>query len=326
MALLDPVRRFALEHSLIEHSPDARVVIEAYHYLPGDEAFPALPLLSYRLHGGQDDDGVLPLTCAYYLTNLASEVLDDMMDGERKTPWADWPLSRTVLAAVELLALSQDCLAKTPTEPATLREITERFSEAVLITSKGQRQSVERIASLTDYWRQATLKSGAFFAFGMWSGARLAHAPESDLAAALRFGARLGLLSQVMDDVFDFVTETPDTRDASIEFDSALPVVMALASTSGDVSVLQEALVTPVSERNDIWHRTTRQLILTLGGLANALAIGQKYREDLLGSLSTANPSTSAELRHHIESLTAIIGTAASLTTNRIAEHDFNPD
>lgn len=325
MSILDSVRRSVLQNSLLKESPDARAVIEAYRYHPDEEAFPCLPWLSYRMHGGWDDR-VLPLTCAYYLTNLASEVLDDLMDGETTTVWATWGVSRIVLVAVELLALSQACLAQTPTDAETLRELTERFSEAIFITSNGQRKSVQRIASLDDYWEQATHKSGAFFAFGMWSGAKLAGSPAPALKSATRLGAKLGVLSQIMDDVIDFVTETQATRSNSTEFDGSLPIVLALASTRSDVSALRQALLTAPSERTSDWYLSTRKLTVALGGLAHALAIGQTYREDLLQSLNDVDPTAASALRNHIDALTAVIRNVESLKFYGVAEHEQHPD
>jgi geranylgeranyl pyrophosphate synthase len=312
MSILEPVRHYALQHALLADSSDARAVIEAYRYQPAEEPFPCLPLLSYRMHGGKDDHA-LPLTSAYYLTNLASEVLDDMMDGEQKTVWANWGVSRIVLVAVELLTLSQACLARTSTDATTLRELIERFAEAIMITSSGQRKSVRQVQTLDAYWDQAVDKSGAYFAFGMWSGAKLAGAALDRLEAATRFGAKLGVLSQIMDDIIDFVTETPGARSNSTEFDSSLPVVMALASKHVDVPALQQALSISASERTNEWHNQTRRMIVDLGGLANAMAMGKLYREDLMKVLDQAPSPFTVEIRSHIDAVTAISLTAEAI-------------
>ena len=166
---------------------------------------------------------------------------------------------------------------------------------------------MRQVQTLDDYWDQAIDKSGAYFAFGMWSGARLAGASRGLLESATRFGAKLGVLSQIMDDVIDFVTESPGSRHHSTEFDSALPIVMALASKHPGVPALQQALRTPAIERVDNWHDRTRRLAVDLGGLANAMAIGKLYREDLVKILDQFPPDLSVELRNHIYGVTEII-------------------
>jgi len=300
------VRRFVLQQRLLTESPDARAIIQTYHYSASEEPFPCLPLLACRMFGGSDERA-LPLTGAYYLTNLASEVLDDHMDGEPNKLWSQWGGSRTTLAAVDLLMLSQACLAQTPVNADVLREVTERFSEAVLITSSGQRKSVQRVDSIDAYWRQAIEKSGAAFAFGMWSGARIADASPQELDAASRFGAKLGVLSQVMDDVIDFMSSETNIRGASFEFENALPVVLALASTHEHNAVLREKLGTPTQERTNEWYQGVRRLVLELQGLSLALTLGRQYRDELLDGLNQMGPGQGIELREHIDVLTAII-------------------
>lgn len=306
MSLLEPVRQFVLRQRQVNESPDALTVIHAYRYSAGEEAFPCLPLLACRLYGGRDDLA-LPLTGAFYLGNLASEVLDDQMDGEQDKAWSQWDGSRATLAAVDLLMLAQLCLAQTLVPVEILREVFIRFTEAVLTTSRGQRKSVQPVRSIEAYWSQAVEKSGACFAFGMWSGAKIAGASTAELDVVARFGAKLGVLSQVMDDVIDFVSPTAHTRVDPFEFDSALPVVLALAQDHPGSAALARELDKPHEGRTVLWHQDTRQRVLDLHGLALALKIGAQYESDLLSALNRWPPEQCVELREHILTLTATL-------------------
>jgi len=168
-----------------------------------------LPRLSYQACGGTRN---FPpeVSAAWYLFYIAADLMDSVQDRERRfdlenTPysfseWLNLASSFFFIAnslLVELLDQNYD--------QERVRSVLQAFPTNLLEMCEGQQQDLSAgEISLADYLALLRKKSGTFFSLACSAGARLAGNEPSCLEDMAGFGAHLGCILQILDDLEDW--------------------------------------------------------------------------------------------------------------------------
>jgi geranylgeranyl diphosphate synthase type II len=218
-------RRRAVDEALDRYLPPATAypptIHEAMRYsvlAGGKRLRPLLVIAGAEAAGGRMAD-VLPTACAFELIHTYSLIHDDLpaMDDDeyrrgRLTSHKVFGEAMAILAGDALLTHAFGLVAanfglgKAPAEgfPRVIAEITEAAGTAGMIggqvvdvQSEGARVPAETLEYIH------TRKTGALIRAALRTGALLAGAADPVLDALTRYGARLGLAFQIVDDVLD---------------------------------------------------------------------------------------------------------------------------
>jgi len=180
----------------------------------GKRIRPALAVLTCEALGGRRVE-VMPFAVAVELMHNFFLVHDDIEDGDemrhgRPTVWRRYGLAHGVnvgdylharISAVLLRSL--DC----GVSPATLIRLFDLLAETLDHTHRGQaldinaRSSAE--ISVEQYLEMVREKTGYYLAAPVIGGAIVAGAPDEVVAAIREFGAAVGPMFQIMDDLID---------------------------------------------------------------------------------------------------------------------------
>lgn len=201
---------------------------------------PALAVLSAQV-GGAGPDPAIPAAVAIELVHNFSLLHDDLMDGDARrhhqpTAWTVFGSSAAILGGDAMLALAVQVLAAseaTGAQPAQrlLAEATGR-----LVTGQAADLSFESRSDvgLDECLQMAADKTGALLSCASAIGAVMVGAPPAVVDALARFGERLGLAFQLVDDLLGIwgtteVTGKPVLADLRARKKS-VPVVAALTA------------------------------------------------------------------------------------------------
>jgi geranylgeranyl pyrophosphate synthase len=189
----------------------------------GKRLRPALCVASYGIYH-EDYAPILPVASALELAHTYSLIHDDLpaMDDDdfrrgRLSCHKKFGEALAILAGDALLTLTFETIASCSSfEPGRLNQAILRLSSAlgtrdgmiagqVLdLAAEGRELKVDELEAIH------RSKTGALLSSSVWIGAWLAGAASNELDALLRFGEKIGLAFQVMDDVLD-VTESRET-------------------------------------------------------------------------------------------------------------------
>jgi geranylgeranyl diphosphate synthase type I len=309
--LVTPALRAAV-HTL----PSSMRRIAGYHFGWWDEAGlpvtedagkalrPTLALLAANAVGGAATDAV-PAAVAVELTHNFSLLHDDLMDGDttrrhRPTAWHVFGANQAMLAGDALLALAFDVLC-TSEHPGGARLLADAVQR--LLDGQHADLSFERRADvgLAECVRMAEGKTAALLRCACALGARFGEGSPDRVDALARFGDRLGLAFQVVDDLLGIwgdpsITGKPVFSDLRSRKKS-LPVVAALQGGS-----------TAAAELAVRYHRTESRsdddlahlagLVEQAGGQTWSVAMAHELLTEALAHLASADPDprSAAEL------------------------------
>jgi geranylgeranyl diphosphate synthase type II len=189
----------------------------------GKRLRPALCIASYGIYH-EDYRPILPVASALELAHTYSLIHDDLpaMDDDdfrRGMPSChkEFGEAMAILAGDALLTLTFETIASCPNfEAGRLNEAIVRLSRALStrggmiagqvmdLAAEGRELSVAELEAIH------RSKTGALLSNAVWIGAWLAGAAPNELDALLRFGQKIGLAFQIVDDVLD-VTESRET-------------------------------------------------------------------------------------------------------------------
>ncbi|MCX2733459.1 family 2 encapsulin nanocompartment cargo protein polyprenyl transferase [Saccharopolyspora sp. NFXS83] len=201
---------------------------------------PTLVLLAGRAVGA-DPLQVLPAAVAVELVHNFSLLHDDVMDGDltrrhRPTAWSVFGSGPAILAGDALLTLAAEVLTSSghPAAIAGLKELNATVLD--LVDGQSSDMSFERRSdvALPECLTMVGSKTGALLSCSCALGAFFGGASEERVEHLRRFGFRLGLAFQLVDDVLGIwgdpaVTGKPVHSDLRNRKKS-LPVVAALNS------------------------------------------------------------------------------------------------
>ncbi|MBV9844503.1 MAG: polyprenyl synthetase family protein [Kutzneria sp.] len=201
---------------------------------------PTLTLLAAEAVGGSPDSAV-PAAVAVEFVHNFSLLHDDVMDGDlsrrhRPTAWSVFGTGPAVLAGDAMLTLAFDVVASS-THPAA-QDGMRMLSNAVqkLVSGQAEDVSFEQRADvkLSECLAMAGEKTGSLLACACAVGGLFGGGSASEIERLGRFGEKLGLAFQLVDDLLGIwgdsvVTGKPVYSDLASRKKS-LPVVAALTS------------------------------------------------------------------------------------------------
>ena len=240
----------------LELSPSLGRLEEALRYSlePGGKRIRPVLCLAVTEAAGAEVEQALPAAAALELVHTFSLVHDDLPalddDSERRgRPSAHVAFGEAVaLLAGDALLGEAVRLALTYDDPGVARELVD----ATLGMIGGQHRDVT--GDYDDLAELHRLKTGCLFAASVGLGLRVAGVPEGDQAVWRAFGADLGLLFQVVDDILDgdgVASRIPPDEVRQLADMAADRVREALDGISGDTSVLR-GLVDGVASRINV--------------------------------------------------------------------------
>lgn len=193
------------------------------------------PLLVFLCGTPSDDQRLVNAATAVELVHMATLVHDDAVDAaplRRGRPTVFASAGRGAAVATGDLLLSRALQVITENGDA---EQTRVLAEACLALSQGefaQRHDAFRAdVTLERYLHRCDLKTGRLFAGACVLGALSASRGEAEVAALERFGAKVGLAFQMLDDVLD-VSGPPERTGKRpgtdlLEGTTTLPLILA---------------------------------------------------------------------------------------------------
>jgi geranylgeranyl diphosphate synthase type I len=201
---------------------------------------PTLALLAACAVGGSADTAV-PAAVGVELVHNFSLLHDDVMDGDatrrhRPTAWHVFGVNSAILAGDSLLTLAFDVLAASghPAARDGMRTLSTTVQE--LIDGQSSDMAFERRADVTlaECVRMAEAKTGALLGRACALGAAFGGGDAEQIAGARRFGERLGLAFQLVDDLLG-IWGDPEVTGKPVHSDlrnrkKSVPVVAALNS------------------------------------------------------------------------------------------------
>lgn len=192
-----------------------------------------LPVLCHQGAGG-DPQHAEELAQAWVLLYLAAHLMDSVQDGDPPQHWwAEHGPGVALNTATGLYFTASLLLARMQENPQLgerARHVAAEFYRRFLLMCSGQHADlVTARPSLEMFWRLAEAKSGAFFAMACWGGAWLAGAGAGKLQAYETFGAHLGILVQIADELAEILPASPGgVHGQLIGMGRSLPVLYAL--------------------------------------------------------------------------------------------------
>jgi geranylgeranyl diphosphate synthase, type I len=248
---------------------------------------PAMALLAAEACGADPETG-LPAAVAVELVHNFSLIHDDLMDGDRErrhrpTVWALWGIPAAVLAGDAMLVLAQDeLLAAGPAGPAAAALLNGSVAELIRGQTEDLAFESRARVGLDECRRMAAGKTGALLSASARTGAVLAGAEDSVIAALGRYGEHVGMAFQLVDDVLGIwgdpaVTGKPVLSDLRSKKKS-LPVAYVLGHRDGQAAELAAWLAAPGPAAEPQLHRIA-ELISDAGGRSWALAEAEREVE-----------------------------------------------
>ncbi len=246
-----------------------------------------LPLLACGAAGG-DPGRALPVTAAWNLYNLASDLLDDLQDGDqaqKQVPWRTWEPALLLQVGLGLLFLGQACLAETTPRIQVL------FAETGILAARGQKRYAG--TSLPACLERMAATSGLIFSTAAQAGALAAGGSSDGVRRLTDYGAALGMLIQIADDYLDLIggTVAPDFTRAQY----GLPLVYALNQhqQTEDHAALRQGLASQDTA-------LVLQCVQRLGGFRFTAALAGRHANRAVAALEGLNPPYAVELRRYV--------------------------
>lgn len=238
-----------------------------------------LPLFSCGVAGG-DVEQAIPLAAAWVLYDIASDIFDDLQDGDGKErPWVVWPVAKAVNVGLQLLGGAQQCLSQLKGSLGAQSEILAWCGEAMKQAAYDQNAVfINHLGSqsLETYWRQVVSKSGQIFACITQAGGRL-HTNNCELLDALySYGLSVGIMIQLVDDCRDMSFKVAKSDVKARHY--TLPILYSLSQTNHAcyqelVDLLCSDAVLSDADVEHILH-----LVAEMGGIQHAFYLIHSYQ------------------------------------------------
>ncbi len=239
---------------------------------------PMFAMMAAQFGTNPQADEVVKAATVVEMTHLATLYHDDVMDEadiRRGVPSANarWTNTVAILSGDYLFATASRLLADLGAE--TVRHFAETFGE--LVTGQ-MRESVgcpEGADPIEHYLQVIEEKTGVLIASAGYLGALHSGADEETVTALRKFGALIGLVFQIVDDIIDISSDTgqsgktpgTDLREGVF----TLPVLYALREDTEVGARLREILTGPVTD--DALVAEALELLGQSSGTEQALAV-----------------------------------------------------
>lgn len=176
-------------------------------------------------------------------------------------------------------------------------DVNEAFYRSFLVMCGGQqRDLVQPAPTLSQYWGNASDKSGVFFSMACRLGARFGTTDQALLDSYADFGKDIGILIQVLDDLEDFQESGMGFSEVTFQvLRRSLPVIYALEVLPGQeaaqlIEELQQAEQAEMA-------RAAYERIENSGASFYIITEMERLRGRARSSLERAHPNQPAEAR-----------------------------
>jgi octaprenyl-diphosphate synthase len=199
-----------------------------------------------------------------------------------------WGAPSSVLVGDFLFARAFELMVET----GSLRAL-DILSKASAIITQGEVLQLMKAFDLTltqaDYIEIISSKTAALFSAASESGAVASGASEEKIKALYSYGMNLGLAFQIQDDILDYQGDAADlgknAGDDFAEGKSTLPLILAMAATSGSDAAFWERTVGKREQKpGDFQH--AQGLMISSGALDAARAVARGYADKARAALS----------------------------------------
>ena len=208
-----------------------------------------LTIMSCECAGG-DSEAALPGGIAMELAGLAADIFDDIQDQDNDDlPWRQISPASALNLAICLSMLSHKAVTMI-LDKKLFREVSQILNDMWITASDGQLQEVlldtcGQVA-LEQYFELVKRKSGSLTAAACKIGAMLGGASESVVLQFGQFGTNLGIMSQIRNDLIDFLNF--EDKSDFVNNRKTLPYVYLLNILQGEKAVRFKELTQIKSE------------------------------------------------------------------------------
>lgn len=297
-SLLAWVRQL-VNRALTQSAQDQAYIEQLFKFIPhsfqpgaNQASLYTLPELCCQACGGKTQLS-RPIAAAWHLLLLAAKLLDDVEDRDIKD---DVPI--TINSTTGLHFLIQLILGELVTEIETadcFQPIILELGRTMLRACAGQHADL-----LTDLQGQkevdpdgwldiARAKSGEFFGWAAWAGARVAGATKTNPAEYRTFGYHLGILLQIADDFNDIWS--PHHQSDLATGRPSLPVSYALLVSEKETQNHLEMLLSQTQSGIKEAEEKIRQILIEIGAQSYVLVVARTHYLQALAALQQADPA-----------------------------------
>ncbi|ALP49255.1 polyprenyl synthetase family protein [Corynebacterium glutamicum] len=298
-----------LLHTELSSGEDFLVDIVMHLTRAGGKRFrPMFALLASEFGEKSLSENVIKAAVVVEITHLATLYHDDVMDEasmRRGVPSANarWDNSVAILAGDILLAHASGLMSQLGTD--TVAHFAETFGELVtgqMRETVGPRDT-DPIEHYTNVIRE---KTGVLIASAGYLGAMHAGAAPEHIDALKNFGAAVGMIFQIVDDIIDIFSEThesgktpgTDLREGVF----TLPVLYALREDTPVGAELRDILTGPLEDDETVNH--VLELLSQSGGRQAALDEVYRYMDIANAELDRLPDSTVKEALRNLATFT----------------------
>jgi geranylgeranyl diphosphate synthase type I len=185
------------------------------------------PIAACQAVGGEGRDA-LPGAAAIFCSLISIHLVDDMLDDDPKGDYHRMGAGRAANLALAFQAAGHLLLEAPEIPPAVRTDLHATFARMSLGTAFGQDMDSQELRTEEEYWRTVEAKTPPLFGAAFRLGALLGGAPPAMAEGLGAFGAVLGRLVQVSDDLSDAL-ETPARADWSRRSNN-LPILYAMTA------------------------------------------------------------------------------------------------
>jgi geranylgeranyl pyrophosphate synthase len=221
------------------------------------------------------------ITSAWGLLYAALHLFDDVEDQDlTDEPWARWGAGPAINIATGLLTSSSMALENLEQDTISAqaaRAIRHDFYQTILTMCAGQHDDLTLVEpSIEQCWQIAAAKSGAFFALGCRTGARLAIDDPARIDWFGQIGQHIGMLVQISDDVQDLWAEGKRRSDLIAGQRWTLPIAYAMSNLpETERGRLQEYVRLAASDATA--EAAARRLVIKSGAILYLVAEARRY-------------------------------------------------
>lgn len=258
-----------------------------------------LPQLCTHLVGGDLEDA-LPATAAWILSDLSSDVFDDLQDQDGKNRvWNQWQPHTAISVGLALLFAAQRCLIQLKLPVNSMKQIISRWAETGILAAKAQATSPSDAQTVEGYFEQIIAKSGTIYSTVAWIGGHIGQGTEAQLNAIEEFGLALGILIQLRDDCRDLNPQQilGDLRRGVM----TLPVLHGLQQKRHPRHSRLESLCCADRQLSEKMAGEIIEILDEMQVLSFVLNVARVYKSKAIAALSGFKPERSSFLQAYVE-------------------------
>lgn len=190
--------------------------------------FGELAFCHYYMFGGRGEHAV-EVAAAVELAILASDILDDLQDGDAPgKPWTTMPVNQALHVASTLLTISPLAIGESVPDQETGAKLSKLLGKQLLQSAQGQmRDLINDIEDESTYLNMVGQKSTPLFVMACMAGVLAAGQPWNNAVEA--YAHELGMAAQIRNDVRDLLNW--NEKSDFLQRKRTLPIIWLLTES-----------------------------------------------------------------------------------------------